>query len=99
SRVRPFKFTPQSKSELGFNLLAAVNSGRLKMFPGDGSPEYQEAMHELEKARAGYRPNRTMNFCVDPADGHDDLLMSLALAVEAARDFAPKVAKGGVRNA
>ncbi len=97
-RVHPFKFTQQSKSELGFNLLAAVNSGRLKIFASDNSPEYQEVMHQLEKARANYRPNQTMSFYVDPSDGHDDLLTSLALAVEAARDYAPKVARGGTRN-
>jgi len=42
SRVIPFTFTQQSKSELGFSLLAAINSGRLKMYTGDGSSEYQE---------------------------------------------------------
>ncbi len=84
------KFTPQSKSELGFNLLAAVNSGRLKVFRGDGSAEYRTLMAELEKARVQYRPNRTMDFYVAPAEGHDDLLMALALAVEAARDYQPR---------
>ena len=98
SKVRPFKFSQQSKSELGFNLLAAINSGRLKLFEGDGSAEYGEAMRQLEKARAEYRPNQTMNFYVDAAEGHDDLLMSLALVVEAAKDYAPKVARGGVRH-
>jgi len=36
-----------------------------------------------------------MNFYVDPSEGHDDFLMSLALAAEAARDFTPKTAKEG----
>lgn len=99
SRVQPFKFTAQSKSELGFNFLAAVNSGRFKLFAGDGSPEHREALCQLEKARADYRPNRTLGFSVDPADGHDDVLMSLALAVEAGRDFGPKRARGGIRHA
>jgi hypothetical protein len=98
SKVHPFKFTQHSKSELGFNLLASINSGRLKLFEGDGSAEYGEALRQLEKARAEYRPNQTMNFYVDPSDGHDDLLMSLALVVEAARDYAPKVARGGMRH-
>jgi len=98
SRVHPFKFTRQSKSELGFNLLAAINSGRLKLFQGDGSPEYREAMYQLERARVNYRPNQTMSFYVDPSDGHDDLLMSLALAIEATRDYTPKRARGGTRN-
>jgi len=37
ARVIPFTFTAQSKSKLGFNLLAMVNSGRLKTYAGDGS--------------------------------------------------------------
>jgi len=37
SRVIPFTFTARSKSELGFNLLAAINSGRLKMYVSTGS--------------------------------------------------------------
>jgi hypothetical protein len=94
SRVVPFKFTQQSKSELGFNLLAAVNSGRLKVYKGDGTAEYREFWHEMEKARSQYRPSQTMNFYVEPSHGHDDFLMSLALVVEASKDYIPKTAKG-----
>ena len=94
SKVSPFVFTAQSKSELGFNLLAAINSGRLKIYAGDGSSEYQQFWLEMEKAKSQYRPSRTMNFYVDPAEGHDDFLMSLALVVEAARQYAPRGAKG-----
>jgi hypothetical protein len=94
SRVLPFKFTQQSKSELGFNLLAAVNSGRLKVYKGDGSEEYREFWHEMEKARSQYRPSQTMNFYVEPSRGHDDFLMSLALLVEAGREYVPRGARG-----
>ena len=94
SRVIPFKFTTRSKSELGFNLLAAVNSGWLKMYASDGSPEYQEFWVEMERARSQYRPSQTMNFYVDPAQGHDDFLMSLALLVEAANQYSPRGARG-----
>ena len=97
SRVAPFKFTQKSKSELGFNLLAAVNAGRLKVYKGDSSEEYAEFMMEMEKARGQYRPSQTMNFYVNPAQGHDDFLMSLALLVEAARLYEPRGAKGEVR--
>lgn len=96
SRVRPFTFSSQSKSRLGFNLLAAVNSGGLKMYAGDGSPEYREFWVQMEKARSQFRPNQTMNFYVAPAQGHDDFLMSLALVVEAAR-YSPRSAKGSSR--
>ncbi len=94
ARVYPFTFTQQSKSELGFRLLAAVNSGRLKMYKGDGSDEYQEFWFEIEKARSQYRPSQTMNFYVDPSQGHDDFLMSLALLVESASRYTPRGARG-----
>ena len=94
SRVVPFTFTQRSKSELGFNLLAAVNSGRLKMYRSDSSPEYQEFWLEMERARSQYRPNQTMNFYVDPSRGHDDFLMSVALMLEAASQFTPRGARG-----
>jgi hypothetical protein len=94
SRVMPFTFTQKSKSDMGFELLSFVNSGRLKLYKQDGSEEYKEMMFQLEKARAQYRPNQTMNFYVDPQEGHDDFLMSLALVVEGARDFHPRRAKG-----
>jgi len=94
SRVSPFKFSQRSKSELGFYLLAVVNSGRLKMYQGDGSAEYREFCSETEKAKSQYRPNQTMNFFVDPAQGHDDFLMSLALLVEAANQYEPRGARG-----
>jgi len=95
SRVTPFTFTQPSKSELGFNLLAAVNSGRLKMCAGDGSEECQEFWREMELARSQYRASQTVNFYVDPAKGHDDFLMSLALVVEEGRGCEVRRAKGG----
>ncbi|MDO8715826.1 MAG: hypothetical protein Q7J73_03340 [Dehalococcoidales bacterium] len=92
--VIPFTFTQPSKSEIGFNLLSAVNSGRLKMYAADGSAEYRDFWTEMEKAKSHYRPSQTMNFYVDPAQGHDDFLMSLALLVEAANRYEPRSAKG-----
>jgi phage FluMu gp28-like protein len=96
SVVRAVRLTAESKSRLGYNLLAAVNGGRLKMCAADGSAEYAEFWRQMELARAAYRPSRTMNFFVEPSRGHDDYLMSLALVVEAARDLdpRPRVARG-----
>jgi hypothetical protein len=37
-----------------------------------------------------------MNFYVDPQQGHDDSLMSLALVIKAFTDFSPRAAKGGL---
>ena len=98
SRVAAFTFTQRSKSELGFNLLAAINSGRLKMYKGDDSADYQEFCFEMEKARSQYRPSQTMNFYVEPAQGHDDFLMSLALVAEAANQYTPRGAKGNLQG-
>ena len=98
SRVKPFVFTQKSKSDIGFEVLSFANSSRIKLYKQDGSNEYREMMFQLEKARAQYRPNQTMNFYLDQSEGHDDFLMSLALTVEAARDFSPRTAKGNTRN-
>ena len=88
------RLTEERKSALGYGLLAAVNSGRLRLYARDGSPESRALWRELELARAAYRRNRRLAWSVDPADGHDDFLMSLALTVEAARDLRPRTARG-----
>jgi len=94
SRVKPFTLTQKSKSYMGFELLSFINSGRLKLYQQDGSQEYREMMFELERARAEYRPNQLMNFYVNPQEGHDDFLTTLALLVIGATDFRPRQAKG-----
>ena len=96
SRIVSFTFTARSKSELGYSLLAAVNSGSIKVYVGDGSEEYRLFWTEIEKARSRYRSNQMMTFFVDPAQGHDDFLMSLALIVEAAEGYTPREAKGRI---
>ena len=93
----PFTFSQQSKSRLGFELLAGINSGRVKMYSQDGSEEYREFWWEMERARSTFRPSQTMNFYVDPAEGHDDFLMSLALLLEAAK-YTPRSARGRLRE-
>jgi hypothetical protein len=98
SKVIPFVITSRSKSDLGFELLSFINSGRLKLYEQDGSREYKETLFELEGARAQYRPNQTMNFYVDPREGHDDFLVSLALAVQATKGLSSREAKGRLRE-
>lgn len=94
SKVIPFTFTAQSKTKLGFDLLAAVNSGNLKMYEADNSPECREFWLQIEKARYHMRSNQTMSFDVNPAEGHDDFLMSLALLVHAGKNIKIRGAKG-----
>jgi len=97
-KVVPCVITSRSKSDMGFELLSFINSGRLKLYKQDGSEEYKETLFEMERARARYRPNQTMNFYVDPQEGHDDFLVSLALVVRAARGLGPREAKGRLRE-
>ena len=92
-RVEPVVFSAERKSRLGFGLLAAILSGRLRLYRGDGSPQWAECRRQLELARVIYRDSRTMDFRVDAGDGHDDYLISLALAVSAAGQ------EGGSRTA
>jgi hypothetical protein len=82
--VEPVTFTAERKSRLGFALLAAAHSGRLRLYAADGSREYVECRRQLEWARVDYRESGAMRFDVDPARGHDDYLMSIALVVHAA---------------
>lgn len=95
-RVEPVAFGAASKSRLGFGLLAAVHSGRLRLYRADGSAEAAECRRQLERARAEYRDERTLRFGVDPAEGHDDYVTSLALAVHAAGadGGGPRTARG-----
>ena len=97
SVVAPFVFTQPLKSRLGFDLLAAVNSGRVKMYRQDGSEECREFWFQMSKARSTYRPSQTMNFYVSQGAGHDDFLSSLALLVEAAT-YSPRSARGRLRE-
>ena len=56
------------------------------MYRADDSPQYREFWRQAELARVAYRANSTMNFFVEEADGHDDMLISAALTVRASRD-------------
>lgn len=98
ARVDGVKFTSESKSRLGFALLAAINGGRLKCYRADGSVERRAFHQETERARVEYRANRTMTFFVDPSEGHDDYLVSAALAVQASLGRTRRAAVGRVRG-
>lgn len=82
--VAPFQFSSPSKSRLAYGLLGAVNAGRFKLYREDGSVECREFWEQASEARYAVGPNQSMDFYVPPDRGHDDFLMSAALAVEAA---------------
>ncbi|MEN8613964.1 hypothetical protein ABFB09_01585 [Dehalogenimonas sp. THU2] len=94
SRIVSIVFTSGNKSAAGYDFLAAINTGKLKIYAADNSEEYAECRRQLENASVEFRGNRIMNFCVDPARGHDDYLISLVLACTAARAHRPRIARG-----
>ena len=96
-RVIAYRFTEHSKSHLGYELQAAANTNRLTIWAPDGSQEYRELLRQLTLCRAAYKPNRTLQFFVNPDEGHDDCVCSLALCVEAANNATPTVARGIIR--
>ena len=83
-RVEQFTFTQASKSKLGFELLAAIERGGLKVYGDDGSAEWREFWAQMRAARAHLRANQTLDFSVPEAEGHDDFVISLALCLRAA---------------
>ena len=62
SLVECFQFTRGSKSTLGWDVLAAVNTGRLKMYAEDGSPESQHFWEEARQARSVHLPDQKLIF-------------------------------------
>ena len=89
--VTPFVFSQAKKSELAYELLAKVQRNELRIHTG--APE--ELWSQIALARTKVRPSRVMDFFVDPREGHDDYLMSLALVAKAAATVRPeRVARG-----
>jgi len=92
--VTPLKFTRPTKSELGYSLITAIATGRLKVYQPDGSADAHLFWHEAKAARADYLPGQYMNFYLHPNEGHDDYIISLALFAHAAANARPRIARG-----
>jgi hypothetical protein len=88
-RVIAFNFSRPSKSELTYNFLSLINSGRLKIYaPDDAPPEiYEEAWKQLRLARYSIPGEGLLNFFCNPSEAHDDFLTSIALCCEAIKEF------------
>lgn len=96
--VIPFNFTRTSKSELTFQFLSLVNSGRLKIYTPDEAPAetYEECMKQLKLARYAIPGEGLLSMHVSPREGHDDFLISVALCCEAIKEFQPPVQEAQV---
>jgi hypothetical protein len=74
-------------------------SGRLKMdqIPEAPAMSAEEAGSPLRRARYRIPVPETMGRYVDPGEGHDDFLMSIALLTEAVASFTAPSESGDVR--
>ena len=90
-RARAFHFTRPGKSHLAFQLLDLINSGRFTLPTRASAPAeiYDECWRQLCQARYRLPAPDILDMYVDPADGHDDYLISLALLAEAITDITP----------
>lgn len=86
-KVIPFLFTASSKSQLGWNFLALIDSGRFKDHR-ESDPEQQQFLSEARACKFAITPGpeRRLSWSVPPGSRdalgqplHDDWLMSAAL--------------------
>ena len=88
-RLVPVQFSRQSKSQLGWDFLGIVETGRFRDYVPDGAHETRQFWYEVEACQRQVRddPKHTMRWGVWDAVaydgaiayGHDDLLVSAAL--------------------
>ncbi|GAB4329392.1 MAG: hypothetical protein Kow0010_13760 [Dehalococcoidia bacterium] len=94
--VEPVTFTTAVKSDLGFALQAAAETGRLAVYADDGSADARAVRAELAACGASLAPGRRLQWGNDR--GHDDYVASLALCLRAAQSLGrPRVAVGRAR--
>ena len=96
-QVVPFTFSATSKSRLGWEFVALIESGRLKDHRDDGSALWRAFRSQL--AQTTYETpsgsGRPLRWGVPASRGHDDLVMSAALAVALDdMDWRPRRARG-----
>jgi phage FluMu gp28-like protein len=98
-RIEPVVFTAAEKSRLGFGLLAAAETGRLKVCRDqDRDPNIRDLWRQLAATRYKLGATEEMSFSVPSSEGHDDFVISLALAVRAATAVNPPAYGGIVRS-
>jgi hypothetical protein len=102
--VSPFVFSSASKSQLAWDLLGLIDSGRLRVYtpaPGDDPEQVRlDALFWQQVAACRYTvlpgPGRLIRWGVEDERLHDDLLLSTALiAVLDRHDWRPRLARGG----
>jgi hypothetical protein len=104
--VLPFVFGLASKSQLGWDYLGVVDSGRFKDHAADSSDREAAELgrifwRQVEQCQYEVRPGpgKLMSWSVPDPKVHDDLLISAALcAVLDGQDWRPRQARGRERD-
>ncbi len=101
-----FDFSSKTKSDLGWDFLAIVETGRYHDYADDQKPETRQFWYEVEHCQQNIRagPGRLMSWGVweSPAydgliaHGHDDLLISAALTAVLDRQDWPGTGRSAV---
>ena len=96
--VTPFVFSRKSKSELGFELIAAAETGNLRIAPAVSNSSLKTLWDELRTCLVDFEAGGTMTWGA-PTGAHDDHVTSLALCLRAATTTgAARVAVGRSRG-
>jgi len=102
-QVIPFVFSSASKSRLGWEFLGLIDSGRFREYRSDADVPTDagrvSALYEAQLRATTYEvltgPGNVLRWSVPGRDGHDDLVISAALAAELERiDPRPRIALG-----
>jgi hypothetical protein len=96
-KVVPFVFSSQSKSQLGWDFLGLVESGRYKEYAEDGDSDTGLFWAQVEAcgSQVGEGPGRLLRWGVEDRATHDDLLVSASLCAVLDRlDWRPRIARG-----
>jgi hypothetical protein len=96
--VEPFVFTGASKSQLGWDFIGLIDGERIKEYADDG--EEITRVYRQQLAAWTYEvlpgPGRRLRWGVPVSRGHDDLLISTALAARPDQiDWRPRLARAG----
>lgn len=96
-KVVPFVFSSASKSQLGWDFLGLVESGRYKEYVEDGEPDTGLFWTQVEvcSSQVGEGPGKPLRWGVESRTTHDDLIVSAALSAVLDRvDWRSRVARG-----
>jgi len=106
NRVTPVEFSPNVKSDLGWDFLAIVETGRYRDYLPDQAPDTRQFWYEVEACQyeIGTGPGKRMKWgCWEApaydglvARGHDDLLVSAALVAILDKRQWPGTGESGV---